>query len=194
MLLSDLDLNKVYSYADYFQWKFDERVELIKGKIFEMSAPDRLHQTLLFKLAKRIDDFTGTQSCRVFLAPFDVRFPRKTTDDQDITTVLQPDICVVCDEAKLDKRGCIGAPDLIVEVLSPGNKAKELKNKYEIYEESGVKEYWLISPQDETLLIYTLVDGHYHASRLMTCGDTVSSTVLSGFSLDLTAMFDEVKR
>ena len=194
MLLADLDLNKIYTYADYFKWQFDERVELIKGKIFEMSAPNRLHQKMSFKLAKKIDDFLEGYPCSMYEAPFDVRFPRKSKDDKDVITVLQPDICVICDPAKLDDRGCIGAPDIIVEILSPGNKAKELRNKYEIYEESGVKEYWIVSPQDETFLIYTLHNERYVPSRIMTYGDTVISSVLPGFSLDLTALFETVKK
>jgi Uma2 family endonuclease len=100
----------------------------------------------------------------------------------------------VCDETKLDDKGCLGAPDLVVEVLSPGNNAKELRNKYEVYEQSGVKEYWIVSPQDETFLIYTLVDGHYQPSRVMTYGDTVVSSVLPGFSLDIAALFTSAKK
>ena len=194
MQLADLDLSKTYTYADYFKWQFEERVELIKGKIFAMSGPNRVHQKLTFNIARKVDAFLDNKPCSMYLAPFDVRFPRKSKDDKDIITVLQPDICVVCDASKLDDRGCLGAPDIVVEVLSPGNKVKELRNKYDIYEESGVKEYWLVSPQDETFLIYTLIDEKYQASRLMTYGDTVTSTVLPGFALDLTELFESIKK
>ncbi len=191
MKLADLDLNKVYTYADYFKWQFEDRVELLKGKIFKMSpAPNRAHQTMAGYIHIELGVFLRNKSCKVYIAPFDVRLPRKSTDDKDIITVLQPDVCVVCDPSKLDKRGCIGAPDIVVEILSPGNNAKELKNKYEIYEEAGVKEYWVVSPQNQTFILHTLTDGTYHPSRLMTTGDIVTSSVLPGFSLDLTGLFD----
>ena len=193
MHLSDLDLNKAYTYADYFKWTFEERVELIKGKIFTMSpAPNRLHQTLIGKLYLKIGGFLENNPCSVYVAPFDVRFPRKSKDDKDIITVLQPDICVICDPAKLDDRGCIGTPDLVVEILSPGNNSREMKNKYEIYEEAGVKEYWIVSPQNETFLVYTLHDGKYQPSRTMAAGDVVTSTVMPGFTLNLEALFKDV--
>ncbi len=125
----------------------------------------------------------------MFSAPFDVRLPRKSKEDKDIITVLQPDICVICDLSKIDTKGCIGAPDIVVEILSPGNNATELKNKYEVYEESGVKEYWVVSPQNNTFIIYTLINGKYDASRLMVAGDVVTSSVLDGFLLDLSELF-----
>ncbi len=191
MTFADLDLNKTYTYADYFKWKFEERVELIKGKLFKMSpAPGNLHQQLSGDIYGHIWSFLRGSKCRVYSAPFDVRLPRKSNEDKDIITVLQPDICVVCDLSKLDDKGCMGAPEIVIEVLSPGNNSKELRNKYEVYEEAGVKEYWVVSPQNNTFIIYTLTDGRYHASRLMVAGDTVVSSVLPGFSLDLAALFD----
>jgi len=182
MQLADLDMNQVYTYADYYRWKFAERVELIKGKIFNMSpAPDPYHQILAGDIHTLLNVFLRRNPCKVFIAPFDVRLPRKSNDDKDIITVLQPDICVVCDPAKIDKRGCIGAPDIVVEVLSAGNNAKELKNKYEMYEEAGVKEYWIVSPQNQSFLVHTLVDGKFVLSPLKTVGDEVTSSVLPGF-------------
>lgn len=191
MELADLDLNKIYSYADYFKWQFEDRVELIKGRIFKMSpAPNFDHQVLAGEIHRKLGNFLQKQTCRVFIAPFDVRLPRKSKEDKEIYTVLQPDVCVVCDKSKYDKRGCIGAPDIVIEVLSPGNNEKELKNKFDIYEESGVKEYWIVSPQDKTFLVNTLVDGHYITSRPMVSGDFVTTPVLPGFSMDLKEFFD----
>ena len=191
MKLADLDLNKVYTYADYFKWQFEERVELLKGRIFKMSpAPNRAHQTMAGYIYLELGTFLRKKQCKVYIAPFDVRLPRKSTDDKDIITVLQPDVCVVCDPSKLDKRGCIGAPDIVVEILSPGNNAKELKNKFEIYEEAGIKEYWVVAPQNQTFTAYTLIDNKYQPSRLMTTGDIVTSPVLPGFSMNLTGLFE----
>jgi len=189
--LQELDMNKTYTYADYFRWKLEERVELIRGRIFKMSpAPNRRHQQISGNIFYELKRFVQRGPCEVYSAPFDVRLPRKSASDKDITTVLQPDVCVVCDTNKLDEKGCVGAPDIVVEVLSPGNNAKELKNKYEVYEEAGVPEYWVVSPQDETVLVYTLTGGRYTASRMMVAGDSLQSTALDGFSLNIARLFE----
>lgn len=193
MLLTDLNLENSYTYADYFEWDFDERVELINGRVYSMGqTPGTSHQRVLGDVCGQLWSFLRGKKCQVFAAPFDVRLPRKTNDDREITTVLQPDVCVVCDPAKLDKRGCLGAPDIVVEILSPGNNAKELKTKYDVYEEAGVREYWVVSPQDNTFLVYTLTDGKYVPTRTMVAGDVFTSSVLQDFSLDLTELFGEV--
>ena len=190
MELANLDLNKVYTYADYYKWKFDERVELIKGYIFKMSpGPNRLHQEISGVISFQLQKFLERSPCKVYTAPFDVRFPRKSKADKDIITVLQPDICVVCDRSKLDDRGCIGAPDIVVEVLSPSNNKKELKNKYEIYEEAGVKEYWIVWPYEQTMIVYTLTDGKFVSSPVISGGDILTSSVLPGFSLNISELF-----
>ena len=188
--LSDLDLEKVYSYADYYSWKFVERVELIKGRIFKMSpAPNRIHQEISSKLHYKFADYLYHKYCKLYTAPFDVRFPKNSKNDSDIYTVLQPDLCVICDLSKLDDRGCNGAPDLVVEILSPSNSKKELKNKYDVYEEAGVKEYWVVFPIEKTMIIYTLINEKYQPSRLFACGDIVTSSVLPGLSIDLEELF-----
>ncbi len=192
MRFSDLDLTKTYTYADYLTWQFEERLELIKGRIFIMSpAPRRIHQKASAIIFYNLFDYLKGKPCDVYSAPFDVRLPRKSKDDKEIFTVLQPDICVICDRSKLDDRGCIGAPDIVVEILSPGNNRKELQNKYEVYEESGVKEYWIIHPDEKTFMKYILDDdGHYKPSRLLTFGDIVTTPVLPGFSMALDDVFN----
>jgi Uma2 family endonuclease len=191
MQFSDLDLNGTYTYADYLRWTFEERLELIKGKIFKMTpAPNLYHQDISAVISGELYNHLKGNSCKVYTAPFDVRLPRSNgNSNEKIYTVVQPDICVICDLKKLDRRGCIGAPDIVVEILSPGNNQKELRNKYEVYEESGVQEYWIISPQDKTFLKYTLTKGQYQPSRLMTIGDVVTTTVLADFKLDLEIVF-----
>ncbi len=184
-----------YTYADYLSWDMEEMVELIKGKVFKKAAaaPNRIHQRLSGDLYTELNMFLKGKQCQAYSAPFDVRLPVKSKKDDKIYTVVQPDICVVCDLNKLDDRGCIGAPDLVVEVLSPGNKQLELQHKYEVYEEAGVKEYWLMDAQGQTLLIYTLVQGRFQSSRLMTSGDFAKSSAIRGFELDLEALFSEIK-
>ncbi|MEX2513993.1 MAG: Uma2 family endonuclease [Cyclobacteriaceae bacterium] len=180
-----------YTYADYLQWRIDEMVELIAGKVFRAAAaPRRIHQELLLKMARKLADYLDHHLCRVFIAPFDVRLPKDSSLPEKIDTVVQPDICVVCDPKKLDERGCLGAPDLVVEILSPGNNQKELKQKYAIYEISGVKEYWIIQPSEQTLLVYSLINGAYQPSRLFTHGDLVQSQVIAGFKLNLSYFFE----
>jgi Uma2 family endonuclease len=187
----DLAFNN-YSYADYLSWTMDEMVEIIKGRVFKMTAPKRIHQEISWKIALEIGNYLLGKKCKAYSAPFDVRLPVKSRKNEDIFTVVQPDICVICDLEKLDDAGCIGAPDLIIEILSKGNNKKELKNKYEVYEESGVKEYWIIHPEEQTLIINKLVDGKYISSRLLTTGDEVTTSILPGFVLNLTAVFDNL--
>lgn len=184
----------LYTYADYLTWEFDEMVELIKGKIFKSAAaaPRRIHQKISGNIFSSLHIYLKDNPCQVFSAPFDVRLPVKSKKNEDIFTVVQPDISVICDKSKLDDLGCIGAPDLIVEILSPGNNKKELKNKYEVYEESGVKEYWIVSPYVSTLLVYTLIEGKYVPSKLFTVGDIVESKCIPGFKLDLDEVFSNL--
>ena len=193
MQLSDLDLSKTYTYADYLQWKFAERIELIKGKIFRMSpAPSSAHQRISRKILVAIDVFLSGKPCEIFCAPFDVRLTKRSKDNHEVKTVVQPDICVICDRSKIDKAGCIGAPDIVVEIISPGNNKTELQNKFEIYEENGVQEYWIVSPQDKTFLKYTLnQEGIYIGSKLLPSNAEVTTPILPGFVLNLEEVFAE---
>lgn len=180
-----------YSYADYLKWDFEEIVELIKGKIFtKAAAPSRKHQEVSGKIYLVLGNFLKNQKCKVYAAPFDVRFS-KDPDFNKIDSVVQPDISVICDSNKLDERGCFGAPDLIVEILSPSNSKVELQNKFDLYQEFGVNEYWIILPAENTLQINILENGIYQPSRLFTSGQKVTSTVLPGFELDLEDVFSE---
>jgi Uma2 family endonuclease len=179
-----------YSYADYLGWNIPEMVEIIKGRVFKMNAtPKRIHQKISGRLFLKFGNFLEGKKCEVYDAPFDVRLSKNYDGNDTIFTVVQPDICVICDPNKLDEAGCLGAPDLIVEILSPGNSKKELQNKYEVYEESGVLEYWVISPEAETLLVYSLINGKYQASKLYTSGDHISTPILPGLSIDLEELF-----
>lgn len=189
---SDVDESMTYSYAHYLNWLFDERVELIKGKVFKMSpAPSRIHQEIFGAIFNPIYSFLKNKSCKVYSAPFDVRFPKNSKADAAIFTVLQPDICVVCDLTKLDDRGCIGAPDLVVEIISPGNNKKELLHKYQIYQEFGVKEYWVVSQSDKNILIYNLdSEGKFRPSKVFNLGEEITSKVLPDFVLKVDDVFE----
>lgn len=181
-----------YTYADYLTWEMDEMVELIKGKVYKWAAtaPSMSHQKVSLRLGSAFLIFLKGKPCQVFQAPFDVILPIKSKKNSEIDTVIQPDLCVVCDETKLQESGCLGAPDLVVEILSPGNNKKELRLKYDVYQEEGVKEYWVIHPVEQTLLIYSLIDGKYRSSGLYVAGDVIESACISGFKLNLEDIFE----
>lgn len=188
--LNQLDVeNGVYTYADYLLWKFKERVELFRGKILKMSpAPAFVHQKILRKVNRAFDSFSENCHCEVIFAPFDVRFP---DESGTIKTVLQPDLCVICDAEKIDDRGCVGAPDLIVEILSPGNSKKEMGSKYKIYEESGVREYWVVNPAERHILIFVSENGVFRGIAPVVEGDTAHSVIFPGLGLDTAELYDK---
>ena len=160
--INQLDpINGLYTYAEYLLWQFEERVELFKGKLFKMSAPSPAHQVVQSNLNIELGLYFRNQKCQIYPAPFDVRLPAKGETGDAIHTVVQPDLCVVCDRTKIDSRGCIGAPDLVIEIISPGNSKKELKQKFKLYEEAGVREYWVIHPSEEYVIVNVLENNHY---------------------------------
>ncbi|QKG58287.1 Uma2 family endonuclease [Hymenobacter sp. BRD128] len=190
---SQLDLTKTYTYADYLTWKFDEFVELIKGEVMRpMAGPSRRHQEYSTNLLRQILPVMAGSSCRVYHAPFDVRLTTGGANgDQQIRTVVQPDICVVCDLAKLDDRGCLGAPDWIIEIVSPGNTTRDTRIKYDLYEESGVLEYWIVYPGVKTVAAFTLVAGQYKLTAEYTEPGPIPVATLPGLALEWAGIFTE---
>lgn len=191
--INQLDLDKSYTYADYLSWKIKERVELIMGKIHNMSpAPKVQHQQISIVLSSEIFNFLKGKQCNVFTAPFDVRLPvRNEKGEPD--TVVQPDISVICNNAKIDQNGCNGAPDLIVEIVSKNSVIRDLHEKFDLYEQCGVKEYWIIHPNDKSLSIFLLNEqGKYITSKPLTYGDIAKSRVLPDLEIDLNQVFQDV--
>ena len=188
--INDLDVvNGIYRYADYLLWKFQERVELLKGKIFKMAAPSPTHQEISGLLFVTLFAYFKDKKCKVYHAPFDVRLPRKNEKDEEILTVLQPDLCVICNTEKIDSRGCLGAPDLVVEILSPGNSQKELDNKFRIYEEAGVAEYWIVDPEHEAVWVNVLRDGEYVTQKPVAMGKIVTSVKFVDLEINTADIF-----
>ncbi|RZK37907.1 MAG: Uma2 family endonuclease [Hymenobacter sp.] len=161
--ISQLDLSKTYTYADYLSWKFTDLVELVRGRVMrKMSAPTSVHQQCSSNLQGLVWNYLRGKPCRVFAAPFDVRLLRSTgSGDAQVQTVVQPDLCVICDLAKIDRRGCLGAPDWIIEIISPGTATHDTKTKFDLYAENGVGEYWIVLPGEQNVSVYVLQDGEY---------------------------------
>jgi len=192
--IEDLDFTKQYTYADYLTWRFEERVELIRGWISRMSpAPLASHQIISMALSAEIYMYLKGKSCKVFAAPFDVRLTnkRKSIDSKSIISVVQPDISVICDLGKIDNKGCIGAPDWIIEILSPGNTRKEMKEKFSLYEENGVREYWIVYPEYFQIHVFDLINDKFVNRGTYVQEDFIPVGVFEGFSIDTDAIFKE---
>ncbi len=190
--INQLDFDKTYSYADYLTWRFQERLEIFKGRLFKMSpAPSTSHQKVSMNLTKFILQKFSNHPCNLFAAPFDVRLldKKKSTNDSEIFTVVQPDLCIICDENKLDQRGAFGAPDLVIEILSPGNSKKELKYKFDLYEEAGVLEYWIVNPENKTFLIYVLRDNQFIGLHPLIEEDQIKSPLFPQLDFILEEIF-----
>lgn len=192
--LDQLDLaNGLYSYADYLTWKFEQTVEIIKGKILPMAAPSRKHQETSWQLTLIIGNHFARHSCRAYAAPFDVRLydkRRSAKANKDVFSVVQPDLCIVCDMQKLDDKGCLGAPDLVVEILSPGNSAKEMKTKKLLYEESAIREYWIFDPEHEIAFQFYLNEmGVYSPATIYVNDDILDCVIFPDLKITMKEVF-----
>ncbi len=196
MTIQDLDLSKTYSYADYLSWKLEEKLELIKGKIFKMAAaPNSFHQEISASLLSKIWYYFGAKECKVFHAPFDVRLPipEHLRKNEEIQTVVQPDICVICDLNKIDKQGCLGAPDWTIEITSPGTSKRDQKYKFEVYESAGVKEYWMVFPHEQSISRFIRNDeGKYVGLPPVVKGEKVSPVLFPNLEINLDDVFPHV--
>jgi len=200
MALPALKYDDLYTYADYVTWPHVERWELIEGFPYNMSpAPTRRHQDLSGEFFKQIAVFLDDKPCKVYSAPFDVRLlpeaspeELRAADDDHITTVVQPDISVICDHEKLDERGCLGAPDIIIEILSPSTAAKDQIQKVALYEQCGVKEYWIVHPTDKTVTVRLLDEqGRYGIPAIYEGKGTLAMQMLAGLDIDVDRVFRE---
>lgn len=181
--------NEHHTYADYCDWPEDVRYELIDGMAYAMGpAPSRAHQEMVGELFFQVRRALEGKRCRAFIAPFDVRLPRSAESDDRVDTVVQPDLTVVCDHAKLDERGCRGAPDWIVEVLSPRSAGHDQTVKLERYERAGVTEVWLVHPTDHVVTVFRLRDGAYGRPAIHETRGELSVGVLPGIVIDWEAI------
>jgi len=179
-----------WTYGDYFKWDDGARYELIDGEVYLMSpAPSTKHQRVSGAIYSVLKNGLSNGQCDVFYAPFDVRFPDADEADEDVATVLQPDLVVICDQSKLDERGCKGAPDLIVEILSPSSFNLDFKLKLSVYERSGVKEYWIVDPINEAVFFFMLKDGVYQRPIVYGKHETFRSILFEGIEVNLIEVF-----
>jgi len=181
-----------YTYADYLNWPNDERWEIIGGEPYSMSpAPSRQHQQILGALFAKIYSYLEDKTCRVYPAPFDVRLFQENDKDDEIDTVVQPDIVVVCDDKKLDDKGCKGAPDLIIEIISQSTAKKDLNEKFNLYERCGVEEYWVVFPWEKAVDIYRINQNkRYEKTSTYFAEDTLNSALFPGLKIDLARVFE----
>lgn len=184
--------NQKYSYADYLSWNEDERWEIIDGLPYMKAAPSRVHQEILMELSKQLAVYLTGKSCKIYPAPFCVRLDN-VKNDSDVKNVVEPDITVVCDSSKLDERGCNGSPDMIIEILSPSSVKKDRFIKFNTYEKAGVREYWIVEPDEKLVSVFVLQpDGNYGRPNMYTQNDKISLSIFSDLEINLESVFGKV--
>lgn len=185
--------DELFTYGDYLKWDDDERWELIDGVAYNMTpAPSRFHQHVSGEFFFQLVNYLRHTVCKVYAAPFDVRLPEGDEADDAIRTVVQPDISVICDPSKLDDRGCKGAPDLIIEILSPATARKDLKEKFLRYEKAGVKEYCIADPSAKTVTVFRYSDaGLFGRPDVYGEEERIKFGILDGLEIDLQSVFSE---
>lgn len=195
-----------FTYKDYSSWPDDERWELIDGMAYDMSpAPSSRHQWIASVIHGELYLFLKNRPCKVYSAPFDVMLPVFPIKDKDkIKTIVQPDISVICDMSKIVEKGCLGAPDLIIEILSPSTSKKDLNEKFGLYEKHGVKEYWVVDPGNKYIRVFHLLtegkkSGKYDDGTLIPPANwredkntIAESFVLEGFQVDVNELFESL--
>jgi Uma2 family endonuclease len=194
-----LDAKKKYSYADYLTWFDDKKRELIDGFISLMSpAPAPIHANISGNIIIPLGHFIKKNKgkCKIFSAPFDVRLPKNgEKENEKIYSVVQPDICIICDLEKIDAKGCLGAPDFIVEIVSPASAKKDYNEKFYLYEKSGVKEYWIVNPGLKSVEVFLLQEnGKYTEGKVYDTvyleNGKVPVNILNDFELELDEIFE----
>lgn len=184
--------NKKYTYADYLTWSEEERWEIINGVPYLQAAPTWQHQAVLLELARQFANYLQDKSCRVFTAPFDLRIPEANEKDEETTNVVQPDIIIICDNSRLKKTGYYGVPELIIEVVSPSTGQKDKIEKFNLYEKAGVKEYWIVEPDEKVVMVFTLEEGRYGRPQMYSEEDKVKVSIFDNLVIELKPVFERI--
>ena len=179
-----------YTYADYLDFSYDYMVELIRGRIYEMTpAPSPNHQRVVGNLHLQIRSRLDENSCQVYLAPVDVILPIYNPKKDSPNTVVQPDLCIICDPSKIQEAGCFGAPDLVIEVISPHTSKKDLNKKYEVYEEAGVREYWIVFPKEEIIETFVLQGSKFNRGETFVKTDQINPAIFPDLTFSMQEIF-----
>ncbi|MHB8124079.1 MAG: Uma2 family endonuclease [Desulfitobacteriaceae bacterium] len=182
---------KKYTYADYLIWPEDERWEIIDGIPYLKAAPAPVHQEILMELSRQIANYLENKPCKVYPAPFCVRLPQGSEkNEKEVKNIVEPDISIVCDKSKIDNKGCNGAPDLIIEIISPSSTKKDRVVKFNMYEEAGVKEYWIVEPEQKLVSVFLLQNSErYSRPDMYTDENSVKVSLFPDLIIDLSAVF-----
>ena len=174
----------IYTEEDYYNLPENVRAELIDGQIYYMSAPSRIHQEILSFLHLEIGNYLRSQngSCKVYTAPFAVKL-----FSEDDRNVVEPDVSVICDPNKLTNRGCTGAPDWIVEIVSPSNSIHDYVRKLNLYMDAGVREYWIVDPLSRKIFVYHLEETDFKADSY-TLQDKIKVNIYDDLWIDFTEL------
>lgn len=181
-----------YTYSDYLEWDESERIELIDGELFMQAAPSRIHQGISAQIMRQLTNYLDGKKCKAYAAPFAVRlFETDSENCNEQDTIVEPDIVVICDNNKLDDRGCKGAPDMVIEILSPSSSKHDRFVKFHLYRRAGVMEYWIVDPFEKSVQVYKLEGGHYNPICFYTSNDIAKVNVLDGCFIELSRVFTE---
>ena len=181
-----------FTFADCLTWDEGEHIEIINGEAFMMATPSRIHQEICFEIGRQLGNYLEGKQCKAYPAPFGVRlFEQDGDSPENVDTMVEPDISVVCDRNKLDKHGCKGAPDMIIEVLSPSTQRHDQLVKLNLYQRAGVREYWIVDPENQTVRVMLLENGILLTREVYGQGDIARVSVLEGCFIDLHKVFAE---
>lgn len=181
-----------YTFADYLTWDEDDHIELIYGYPYMMSPPLRIHPKVSGALFRQLANYLDGKKCEVYSAPFGVRlFEEEGDRPEDVNTIVEPDLAVVCDRNKLDDYGCKGAPDLIIEILSPSSRRHDRIVKLDLYQRAGVREYWVVNPEDRTVQVMLLKDSYLLPVEDYGREDMAKVNILEDCTIDLSKVFSE---
>ncbi len=180
------------TFAEYLTWEENERAEILDGVSVMMVHPSRIHQKISGEMFRQLANFLDGKKCEAYAAPFAVRpFETETDRPEDVQTVLEPDITVVCDKSKLDQHGCKGAPDMVIEVLSPSTHRHDRFVKLNLYQQAGVREYWIVSPEEKSVQVFSMVNGILRPHEFYSAEQTSKVGVLEGCFIELPKVFEE---
>jgi len=188
-----LNEDRKYTYSDYLTWPEGERWEIIDGIPYMQAAPSWQHQSISGELYRQISNYLVNKPCKVFSSPFDLCLAEYNESDEEINRVVQPDVVVVCDESKLRKTGYFGVPTLIIEVSSPATSRRDKVLKFNMYENAGVKEYWIVEPDGKFINVFTLQENKkYGRPETYTDENKLQVTVFPELVIDLSLVFDKI--